>query len=292
MAKKSLAELAAAFASKASNEGANQDWKLFFKFWAAPVDSVSVVRFLPDADDTNPMAFLVENLTHDLVINGKRETVACLKMYDEECPICALSQTYYDKDSPEHNVALGKKYYRKKSYIGQVLVLETPVEHDQEQTVKLIEFGPKIFKQIQSAFQSGDLEEPPYELKGGYNFRIKKTKSGEYADYGTSSFSPKQTDVDDEVIESINLFNLADYRAPKQSRETLETMLLADQTGGSVEPTSSKKPAKADDGDVGEKPAAAPAEEKAPAPITEKKMSVVEALKARAAAQRAKADAE
>ena len=293
MTKKSLADLASAFASKASGEGSgNQQWKLFFNFWKAPVDSISVVRFLPDVDEENPMGFLVENLAHELVINGKREKVPCLKMYGEDCPICALSQKYYDEKSADHNEQLGKKYYRKKSYIGQVLVIESPIEHDQEQLVKPIEFGPKIFKQIQSAFQSGDLEEAPYELKGGYNFRIKKSKSGEYADYGTSSFSPKQTDVADDILESMTLFNLADFRTARISREVLEAMLLADQTGGSM--PGADKPG--GDKPAADKPAPAPASsvktEPEAAPSGEKKMSVVEQLRARAAAQKAKASEE
>lgn len=300
MAKRSLAELTEQFKGKTTEGGGNATWKLFFNFWKADMDTVSTVRFLPDSDEENPMGFLVENLAHELNINGKREKVPCLKMYGQECPICALSQGYYDEKSPDHNEALGKKYYRKKSYIGQVIVMESPIEHDQEQLVKLIEFGPAVFKQIQAAFQSGDLEEAPFELKGGYNFRIKKTKSGEYASYTTSSFAPKQTDVGDDVIEKLNLFSLADYRTPAISRDQLEAMLVADQTGGTYGDASTvaekpkasglalnKKPAAAK---ADAEPAAETSEAKADAPVAEageKKLSVVEQLRARAAAAKA-----
>jgi len=298
MAKKSLADLASAFSQKTTG-GGDQTWKLFFNFWKAPVDSVSTIRFLPDADEENPMGFLVENLAHELTINGKREKVACLKMYGEDCPVCSLSQKYYDEKSAEHNEALGKKYYRKKSYIGEVIVVETPIEHDADQVVKLIEFGPKIFKQIQSSFSSGDLEEAPFELKGGYNFRIKKTKSGDYADYGTSSFSPKQSDVADDVIESMTLYSLADYRTPRISREVMEAMLLADQTGGSFSDDAPKETPKQMASVAGETVREtveravehhAPAKEEASAPSGEKKLSVVEQLRARAAAAAASAE--
>ena len=299
MTKRTLAELTEQFKQKTTEGGAgNATWKLFFNFWKADMDTVSTVRFLPDADDDNPMGFLVENLAHELVINGKREKVPCLKMYGEDCPICALSQNYYDEKSPDHNEQLGKKYYRKKSYIGQVLVIDTPIEHDQEQLVKLIEFGPAVFKQIQAAFQSGDLEEAPYELKGGYNFRIKKSKSGEYASYTTSSFAPKQTDVGDDLIEKLELFDLKSYRTPRVTRDVLEAMLVADQTGGTYGDAKDEtpktsgltlnkktKPAADDDGD---EPAASPAP--APAPAAEggeKKLSVVEQLRLRAAAAKA-----
>ena len=295
--KRSLADLAAAFTSKANDGGGNATWKLFFNFWKAPVDSVSTVRFLPDADDENPMGFLVENLTHELNINGKREKVACLKMYGEACPICELSARFYDKNSAEHSEELGKMFYRKKSYIGQVLVLETPVEHDAEQLVKLIDFGPQVFKQIQAAFGSGDLEAAPYELKGGYNFRFRKTVTGSGQNsYTTSNFAPKQTDVADDLIASLNLYNLADYRTPKTDRAAMEAMLVAAQTGGSYEAAGSApaaapaaaKPtaAKAAPAPAGDDEEPTPAAEAAPA-AGGAKLSIVEQLRQRAAAAKA-----
>ena len=223
-ARKSLADLASAFNNYASNGTAAPTWKKFFPFWKAPVGSTSIVRFLPDANTDNPMGFLVEHLTHELQVNGKREKVACLRMHDQECPICKHSAEVYKDNEYE-----GKKYYKKKSYIGQVLVLETPIEHDVTQKVKLIEFGPAVFKVIQAAFASGDMDEPPYEYKNGYNFRIKKSENGEYASYSTSSFSPKPTNVDPILVESLELYNLADYRVPPVSKEILETMLLVDR---------------------------------------------------------------
>jgi hypothetical protein len=289
--KKSLADLASAFASKTTSDGGgNQTWKLFFNFWKMDVDSTTIVRFLPDADNENPMGFLVENLSHELNINGKREKVACLKMYGEDCPICALSQKYYDEKSSDHNEKLGKKYYRKKSYIGQVLVIDTTIDHDQEQLVKLMEFGPKIFKQIQASFSSGDLEEAPYELKGGYNFRIKKSKSGEYADYGTSSFAPKQTDVADDIVESMSLYDLKEYRTPHITRDVMEAMLLADQTGGQFSADKADEPATPAKQEAKPTPSSAPDEAQAAKPDAgtgEKKLSVVEQLRLRAAQKEA-----
>lgn len=293
MAKKTLAELSAAFASKTTgNANGNASWKLFFPFWKMAVDTVTTVRFLPDANEDNPMGFLVENYVHELTINGKREKIACLKMYEKDCPICALSADYYDENSPNFDKALGKKYYRKKGYIGQCLVLETGVEHDATQTVKLIEFGPQVFKQMQAGFSSGDMDEAPYELKGGYNFRFRKSLTGDGQNsYTTSNFSPKQTDVADDLIESITLYDLSKYRQPKVEREVMEAMLAAEQTGGSFESGSTPSEAAT----LPAAPAPAPVTQatttvaEAPAPTADgaKKLSVVEQLKARAAAAKA-----
>ena len=230
-AKSRLDALKGAFEKKTGGQGGDQSWKLFYQFWKIPDDSTAVVRFLPDLDADNSLGFLVENLQHELEINGQRKKVPCLSMHGEHCPICELSRKYYD----EKNEDMGKKFYRKKSYIGQVIIVESPIEHDQNQLVKLIEFGPAVFKQIQSAFQSGDLEEAPYEFRGGYNFRIKKTKSGQYASYTTSSFAPKQTDLDGEIIEALELHNLADFRGKKPDLATVEALLVAAQTGASFD---------------------------------------------------------
>lgn len=227
--KKSLDALKNAFTQKTGGGGGDQSWKLFYPFWKMADDTVATIRFLPDLDEENGLGFLVENLQHELIVNGEKKRVACLQMHGEQCPICELSRQYYDAE----DTVMGKKYYKKKSYIGQILVIESPIEHEQSQLVKLIDFGPAIFKQVQAAFQSGDLEEAPYELKGGYNFRIKKTKSGQYASYATSSFAPKQTDVDDSVIDAMQLYDLKAYRTPYTDRATIEAMLAADQTGQS-----------------------------------------------------------
>lgn len=225
-----LEALKKSFTEKTTSGGnANANWRKFYQFWKMPDDTTAVVRFLPDADADNPFGFLIENFHHELNINGDKKIVPCInKLYGKKCPICEKSRHYYDV---EKNDELGKKYYVKKSYIGQILIVESPFDYEADPVVKLIEFGYKIFNTIQTGFKSGDLENDPDALKGGYNFRIKKTKSGKWADYSTSSFAPKQTDVSDDVIAQIELYNLKDFRTPEMDYDTLEQYLLADLTG-------------------------------------------------------------
>lgn len=305
-AKDRLNALASAFVNKNNSAGGNQTpvWKKFYQFWKMPDNTTAVIRFLPDRDeDSNPLKFLVENLTHELVVNGQKKKVPCLSMYGEACPICEHSQKLY----AEGNEDMGKKYYKKRSYIGQVLVTESPFEYQDEKDenpgiVKLIDFGPKIFKCIQTAFQSGDLEEAPYEYRGGYNFRIKKTKAGQWSDYGTSSFAPKQTDLDEEVIDAVKaeLFSLSEFREKYATRASLEAMLLADQTGKAMEdsqdsgdaPASPKNESSAgESAKVNESaPADSEASTDADSGASNKAKSVLEQLRARAAAKKNEAE--
>lgn len=280
-----LDALKAAYTQKTESTtgGGNASWKLFFPFWKMEANQTATFRFLPDRDADNPLQFLVENLQHELTINGEKQKIPCLKMWGEKCPICALASQYYDADDK----VMGKVYYHKKSYIGQGVVIESPIEHDQSRLVKLVEFGPQIFKQIQAAFASGDLEEAPHELKGGYNFRFRKTKTGDGQNsYTTSNFAPKQSDLDDAIIAKLELFNLGDYRGQRYSAEAIEAMLLAHRTGSAVKesaapvsapaPAQVAAPAPVETGTSAPAPVAAPAEGGG--------LSVIERLRQKAAA--------
>jgi hypothetical protein len=246
-----LEALKAAFAQKTTGNENNSSSR-YFRFWSAPEDSTSIFRFLPDADENNPMGFLVENVIHELWVNGEKKRIPCLKMYGESsCPCCTHSAELYAKAKECEAAgdlvgkakweAEGKKFYKKVSYIGQGIVIESPVEHDQEQLVKLVDFGPQIYKIIQASFQSGDLEKEPYDFFEGYHFRFKKTKSGENNSYTTSSFAPKQSALSEDVIAGIELLDLKTHRQRPMSMSEVETLLLAAKTGGNVAAATPKQ---------------------------------------------------
>lgn len=216
----------------------------FYNFWKIAVGETAIVRFLPDLNKDNEREFVVENLTHTFNINDKKRVVACLEMHDGygTCPVCALSRDYYNqaraagetKEKPGALTALGKKFYRKQEFLGQVHVLQSPIEfeknegHENEMPVGL---GPQIFKLIQAAFASGDLEEVPHAFKGGYDFRIIKSAQGDNANYTLSKFAPKQSDLSDDTIAGLNLYDLSTLRNRRIDKATLEAMIIADQTG-------------------------------------------------------------
>ncbi len=290
-----LEQLKAAFAKTKSetNEGGNSK---FFQFWRAPVDTTTLFRFLPDADEQNPFGFLVENVIHELWINGTKKRVPCIyEMHGEDCPICQHSRELYAEgkkleeegrlDEAKAKNAEGKKFYKIRSWIGQGIVLESPVEHDQEQIVKLVDFGTQIHKAIQAAFRSGDLEKEPYDFFEGYNFRFIKSANGEKASYTTSSFAPKSSALDENVIAKIELFDLKDQRQRYMSATELETLLLA-ATNSPQQTTTASIPSYTTT-TTESAPSQSVAEE-APAPSGGvSNQSVVEQLRARARAKAA-----
>lgn len=230
--KMTLEQLKAAFA-KPTRTGGDPKWKRRYDFWKMNFGDTATVRFLPDGDTDNPMAFMTENLTHRLQVNGKMKVVPCLTMYGKTCPCCQLSAQFY----AQGDETSGKKYYKKREYLAPVLVIKSPFEIENPEEAKIVSMGSKLFKLIQEAFAGEDLEIPPYGLGEGYDFRIKKSQQGEYADYTLSSFAPKITKLDEDLAARIELLNLKDYRTEEISAEALEAMIIADQTGTEFQET-------------------------------------------------------
>lgn len=231
----SMEDLKSAFKNR--NQATTQNtgfWDMFYPFYKMNFDEVASFRFLPDLDENNPWAFVVENKYHELTINGKKKRVACAQMHGEDCPICAASKRFYDLGDKD----MGKTFWRKIDYVASGLVMSSPFEFKVEagkNPVRLISLGPKLFETIEAALVSGDFDAPPYDLVDGADFRINKTKQGEYASYTTSAFARKATPVPENLLADIKLLNLKDYRYAKVDTATLEAMVEAVLTGKSFD---------------------------------------------------------
>lgn len=159
----------------------------FFPFWEMGMNEKATVRILPDKDDENPLVYHVNKLEHRLAINGKNETIPCLQMYGEKCPICDLSRKFY-KEEGKGSVN-GKYYYRKKTSMVRVLVLEDPLPADEETGETLVgrvvntQFSYQLMEKINEEISSPDMDTLPFDLNEGYDFVIKKTPQGEYGTY-------------------------------------------------------------------------------------------------------------
>jgi hypothetical protein len=259
--KTSLASLKAAFGNE-NEEKQTTFTNNYYPFWNMPAGSKVVLRFLPDLNENNPRGFMVEKVIHQLTINGQAKKIPCLSMYDEPCPICALSQSYY-KAKDEIN---GKKYWKNRQYLAQALVIEDPLPADETTgekhtgKVRMIALGYQIFKIIKAAFQDDELEGVPYDVENGHDFIIKKT-DGKYADYTTGTkFSNRSRPLTDAELESAEagMVDLATLLPKNPGLVVVEAMLNAERTGVAYEDDSAqyakkspsaKKPVLNDDDD-------------------------------------------
>lgn len=231
-----LDQLKAAFKNSNKRENASETPNNYYNFWDMDFEKTAIVRFVPDKNPDNPMQFMVEKHVHELQINGQKRKVPCLKQYGDDCPICKVSAQYY-KDGDKEN---GLKYYRKKSYVAQALIIQDPIPvSDQKKAVydgelRYLSITSQIFKVIQDAFESGDLDKEPYAFNGGYNFVIKKTQQGDKANYvvGTK-FQARPSNLTEEQIEFVeeHSVDLKSLLPQKPVLEKVEAMLQAALTG-------------------------------------------------------------
>ena len=200
-----------------------------FPFWNMKEGQSSTIRFLPDGNDQNTF-FWVERLVIKLPfagVKGEADSrpvqvqVPCMEMYNESCPILSEVRGWFKDPSLEE---LGRKYWKKRSYIAQGLVVSTDMKEDTvpENPIRRFILGPQIYQLIKAALLDPDMEELPTDYSHGIDFRLNKTSKGGFADYGTSKWAMRSRPLSDAEMHAVNqfgLYNLSDF-LPKKPSET------------------------------------------------------------------------
>ena len=232
----SLAEIRARLAAAESNKGGQSQGgdNAIYPHWNMEEGHSATLRFLPDGDPKNTF-FWVERAMIRLPFNGiKGEMdskqvqvqVPCVEMWGDACPILAEVRTWFKDKALED---MGRKYWKKRSYIMQGFVRENPLSDDKtpENPIRRFIIGPQIFTLIKSALMDPELEELPTDLMRGLDFRITKTSKGGYADYSTSKWSRKETalsEAEQAALAAHGLFTLAEFLPKKPTDVELKVM--------------------------------------------------------------------
>ena len=205
-----------------------------YPFWNMKEGENSVLRFLPDGDADNTF-FWKERLVIKLPFAGiKGETdsrpvqvqIPCMEMYGETCNILNEVRGWFKDPSLED---MGRKYWKKRSYIFQGFVTDNPLSDDTtpENPIRRFIIGPQIFQIIKQALMDPDMEELPTDYTAGVDFRLNKTSKGGYADYSTSNWARRDRPLGDTEMNAVNthgLFNLSDFLPKKPGDVELKVM--------------------------------------------------------------------
>jgi hypothetical protein len=124
---------------------------------------------------------------------------------------------------------MGRKYWKKKSYLFQGFVRENALADDQTPANPIRRFiiSPQIFNLIKAALMDPELENLPTDYQGGLDFTITKTSKGGYADYSTSKWSRKESALtadEQAAIDSHGLYNLSEFLPKKPSDVELKVI--------------------------------------------------------------------
>jgi hypothetical protein len=268
----SLAEIRAKLQAQESRTGGNSTGgdNAIYAHWNIAEGSTAKVRFLPDGNSKNSF-FWVERLMIRLPfagIKGQSDSkpvivqVPCVEMYGEACPVLAEVRTWFKDKSLEE---MGRKYWKKKSYLFQGFVHDNPLGDDKtpENPIRRFIISPQIFNIIKNALMDPEMESLPTDYTNGLDFTIKKTSKGGYADYSTSSWARKEsalTSAEQASIDQFGLFNLADFLPKKPSDvelKVIKEMFEASVDGQAYDPDRWSQYYKPAGFAGGDKPAAA-----------------------------------
>ena len=233
----SLAEIRARLQAADSNKGGNSQSggdNAIYPHWNIDENASAVVRFLPDGNKKNDF-FWAERAMIKLPFNGVKGEmdskqvqvqVPCVEMWGEQCPILAEVRGWFKDKSLED---MGRKYWKKRSYVFQGFVRENPLSDDKapENPIRRFIIGPQIFTTIKSALMDPELEELPTDLVRGLDFRITKTSKGGYADYSTSKWARKEsalTEAEQAAVDQFGLFDLSEFLPKKPTDVELKVM--------------------------------------------------------------------
>ena len=242
----SLAEIRAKLKEQEANTGGNrgpQGPNPIYPFWNIKEGESATMRFLPDVDTDNTF-FWKERLMIKLPFSGiKGDTssrpvqvqVPCMEMYGDSCQILQEVRGWFKDPSLED---MGRKYWKKRSYIFQGFVTDNPLADDEapENPIRRFIIGPQIFQIIKQALMDPDMEELPTDYTAGVDFRLNKTSKGGYADYGTSNWARRERPLSDVEMQAVNthgLFNLSDF-LPKKPGE-IEVKVMQEMFEASVD---------------------------------------------------------
>ena len=232
----SLAEIRAKLKEQEANTGGNRNSggdKAIYPFWNIKEGESVTMRFLPDGNADNTF-FWKERLVIKLPFAGvKGETdsrpvqvqVPCMEMYGESCAILNEVRGWFKDASLED---MGRKYWKKRSYIFQGFVNDNPISEDSpENPIRRFIIGPQIFQIIKAALMDPDMEELPTDYTAGVDFRLNKTSKGGYADYGTSTWARRERPLNDAEMQAVNthgLYNFDEF-LPKKPDEVAQRVM-------------------------------------------------------------------
>ena len=233
----SLAEIRARLAQSENKQGGQSQFSgdnAIYPHWSMDEGSSATLRFLPDGNTKNTF-FWQERAQIRLPFNGiKGEMeskqvivpVPCVEMYGEVCPVLTEVRTWFKDKSLEE---MGRKYWKKRSYIFQGFVRENPIGDDKTPANPIRRFiiGPQIFTLIKGALMDPELEELPTDLLRGLDFRVSKTAKGGFADYSSSKWARKETaltEAEQAAIAEHGLFDLSTFLPKKPGEVELKVI--------------------------------------------------------------------
>ena len=239
-----LAEIRAKLQASSQQQGSGGGGdNAIFAHWNIAEGQTATVRFLPDADPNNTFFWIERNMIKLPFAGVKGDTnskpvtvqVPCMEMYGEACPILQEVRPWFKDKSLEE---MGRKYWKKKSYLFQGFVVDSKLQEDKtpENPIRRFIMSSQIFNIVKNALMDSEIEELPTDYVRGLDFKIAKTSKGGYADYTTSNWSRREralSEAENAAIQQYGLFDLKTF-LPKKPTD-VELKIIKEMFEASVD---------------------------------------------------------
>ena len=238
-------------AQEARSERVSGGDNAIFPHWNIQEGTTATLRFLPDGNTDNTF-FWVERLMLRLPFSGIKGDISskpvvvqvpCVEMWNIPCPVLSEVRIWFKDSSLEE---MGRKYWKKRSYIFQGFVTGNPLNEDTlpENPIRRFVISPSIFTLIKDALMDPDIQELPIDYENGLDFRVTKTTKGQYADYSTSKWARKESALTEDqkaAIDTYGLFNLSDYLPKKPDEVAIGVIKAMFESSVDGEPYDAEK---------------------------------------------------
>lgn len=230
-----------------------------YPHWSIPLDSIAVVRFLPDGDDNNPFFWAERSIrklpftaVKGVDLGNKTEVevqVPDLDKFQKGLdPVQRGISSWWDEGRHDEY----RVYKKKMSYLYQGFVRThpgfvdrhgNPVEPiEPENPIRRFILAPKIHETIKAIIMNPKVKNSPVDFENGRDFEIHLRKQGQHNNYDASqwSFEEDALSVTElEAIEKFGLCNLGEFVPQRPSDEAIraiEEMFEASVAGLPFEP--------------------------------------------------------
>ncbi len=178
---------------ESTNKKGNSNFKDFLKTTAG---NTYLVRLLPNVDSPADTFFHYYHYGWNSVSTGQYVEAISPKTWGDPDPVEGERIKLYRNKSDKNAIELAKNISTKEKWLVNVLVVDDPVNPENNGTIKILRYGPQLGKIIQSAIDGEDSDEygaAVFDLsENGCNFRIKveSTKEGSrsFVNYSASRF--------------------------------------------------------------------------------------------------------
>lgn len=209
-----------------------------FPHWNIEEGQTATLRFLPDADPTNTFFWIERSMIRlpfpgvlgDASSRPVDIQVPCMETWNESCPILNEVRPWF-KSGDKSLEEMGRRYWKKRSYLFQGFVVDNKLEPREEQPenpIRRFVISSQIINIIKNALMDPEIDELPTDYLRGLDFKIVKTSKGGYADYSTSTWARREralTDVELAAIEKYGLYDLKEFLPKKPTDIELKVMM-------------------------------------------------------------------